>query len=118
MLRKVLCPRCSILVLVVILLILPSICAMLIDLYCALLLSSFAIVVRSSSARVTLLSNNSSSLSCGRRSVILTCLRLFCCCGRFCLVLLTALANCVRCTMICSLSFDSMVGSLETDRMA
>ena len=42
MLCKVLRPRCRILVLVVILLILPSICAVLINLYCALPVSSFS----------------------------------------------------------------------------
>ena len=112
MLRKALCPHCRRLVLVVLIL-----CAVLIDLYSALLVASFTIVVRSSSARVMLLSKNSSSFSRSCCSVFLTCLRLSCCCRRFCLVLAMALASFVRCTMTCSLSFDSTVGSLETDRM-
>ena len=114
---KVLCPRCRVLVLVAILLILPSICTVLINFYCALLVSSLAIVVCSSSAQVMVFLKNSSSLSCRRCSVFLMCLRLSCCCWRFCLVLSMALASFVRCTMMCSLSFDSMVGSLETARM-
>ena len=100
--------------LIVLLLIL---CAVLMALCCALLVSSFSIAIRLSSAQVMLLSKNSSSLSRRRRSVLFTCLSLSRCCRHFRLVFATALASFVRCTMTCSLSFDSTVGSLETDRM-
>ena len=114
MLRRKLCPRCRMLVLMLLLFIL---CAVLIDLYCDLLVSFLAITVCLSSAQVMLLSKNRSSLSCRRQSVLFKCLRLSCCCRCFCFVLATALASFDRCTMTCVLLSDSKVGSLESDSM-
>ena len=72
MLCMTLCLFCRMLVSLLIIL-----CAVLIALHCALPVSSLEIAVYSSSARVMLSSKNNFSLSWRRRSVFLTCLRLF-----------------------------------------